>query len=121
MNACKAIGQPDVQQAPPESESGSESTNEDELEEDFDELIPGESCFRHLPLSKERPWGDLTDPVGRTALHYAAHGGHMETCKLLVDHPLSRADPMAKDGVLGWNAFHHAAAQVGNVNFLWRY
>uniref|UniRef100_A0A5K3EWG0 ANK_REP_REGION domain-containing protein n=1 Tax=Mesocestoides corti TaxID=53468 RepID=A0A5K3EWG0_MESCO len=74
-------------------------------------------------LSKERPCGELADPLGRTPLHYAAHAGHLDACRLLVRHPLSRADPGTKDGVYQWNAVHHSASQghVAVVNFFLRW
>ncbi|KAL5106453.1 Serine/threonine-protein phosphatase 6 regulatory ankyrin repeat subunit B [Taenia crassiceps] len=65
----------------------------------------------HPPLSKKRPCTWLTDPLGRTLLHYAAHAGHLETCQMLVMHHLSQADPAIKDGLNGWTAVHHAAAR----------
>lgn len=64
------------------------------------------------PLSEKRPCTWLTDPLGRTLLHYAAHAGHLETCQMLVMHHLSQADPAIKDGLNGWTAVHHAAARV---------
>uniref|UniRef100_A0A158RAI1 hydroxymethylglutaryl-CoA reductase (NADPH) n=1 Tax=Taenia asiatica TaxID=60517 RepID=A0A158RAI1_TAEAS len=65
----------------------------------------------HPPLSEKRPCTWLTDPLGRTLLHYAAHAGHLETCQMLVMHHLSQADPAIKDGLNGWTAVHHAAAR----------
>ncbi len=64
------------------------------------------------PLTPERPCGQLADPLGRTPLHYAAHAGHLETCRLLVRHTLSQADPATRDAVYQWNAVHHSASQV---------
>lgn len=109
LNACKATGKLET---PASSASGSVISIESETDEEFEELIPGESIFRHPPLNEKRPCGSLTDPLGRTSLHYAAHAGHLETCQFLVEHPLSQADPLAKDGILQWTAIHHAAAQV---------
>nr|VZI01997.1 unnamed protein product [Spirometra erinaceieuropaei] len=74
-------------------------------------------------LTNRNPCGQITDPLGRTPLHYAAYAGHLETCRLLVTNPLSSADPSARDAVYQWNAVHHSAAQghVPVVNFLLRW
>lgn len=72
----------------------------------------GDSTFHHPPLSDRRPCGKLTDPLGRTLLHYAAHAGRLEVCQLLLTHPLCQADPACVDSVHAWTAVHHAASQV---------
>ncbi|VDM17630.1 unnamed protein product [Hydatigera taeniaeformis] len=73
--------------------------------------VDEEDISLHPLLSEKRPCTWLTDPLGRTLLHYAAHGGHLETCQVLVMHHLSQADPAIKDGLNGWTAAHHAAAR----------
>ncbi|KAM3180631.1 hypothetical protein ACTXT7_015912 [Hymenolepis weldensis] len=69
------------------------------------------SFFYHPPLSDRRPCGKLTDPLGRTLLHYAAYAGRLETCQLLLTHSLCQADPASLDDVHGWTAVHYAASQ----------
>uniref|UniRef100_A0A5K3EU60 ANK_REP_REGION domain-containing protein n=2 Tax=Mesocestoides corti TaxID=53468 RepID=A0A5K3EU60_MESCO len=88
------------------------TTKSTQSEEDIKlEQERGERRGHKAILSKERPCGELADPLGRTSLHYAAHAGHLDACRLLVRHPLSRADPGTKDGVYQWNAVHHSASQ----------
>ncbi|VDK85798.1 unnamed protein product, partial [Dibothriocephalus latus] len=85
---------------------------------------PSSSAASAQPgLTNRNPCGQITDPLGRTPLHYAAYAGHLETCRLLVTHPLSNADPSVRDSVYQWNAVHHSAAQghVPVVNFLLRW
>uniref|UniRef100_A0A0V0J3J9 Serine/threonine-protein phosphatase 6 regulatory ankyrin repeat subunit C n=4 Tax=Schistocephalus solidus TaxID=70667 RepID=A0A0V0J3J9_SCHSO len=87
-------------------------------------VSPSSSAAAAQPgLTNRNPCGQITDPLGRTPLHYAAYAGHLETCRLLVTNPLSNADPSARDSVYQWNAVHHSAAQghVPVVNFLLRW
>lgn len=70
------------------------------------------SFFHHPPLSDRRPCGKLSDPLGRTLLHYAAYAGRLETCQLLLTHSLCQADAASVDDVHGWTAVHYAASQV---------
>uniref|UniRef100_A0A183TB31 ANK_REP_REGION domain-containing protein n=1 Tax=Schistocephalus solidus TaxID=70667 RepID=A0A183TB31_SCHSO len=87
-------------------------------------VYPSSSAAAAQPgLTNRNPCGQITDPLGRTPLHYAAYAGHLETCRLLVTNPLSNADPSARDSVYQWNAVHHSAAQghVPVVNFLLRW
>ncbi|VDO03604.1 unnamed protein product [Rodentolepis nana] len=81
------------------------------------------SFFHHPPLSDARPCGKLTDPLGRTLLHYAAYAGRLETCQFLIAYSLCQADPTLLDGVYGWTAVHYAASQGHSsvVGFLLRY
>nr|CDS18789.1 serine:threonine protein phosphatase 6 [Echinococcus granulosus] len=102
LNACAEPFAKPMEKERDEGRDDSNGPKEEEEDEDF---------HHHPLLSEKRPCGRLTDPLGRTLLHYAAHAGHLETCQVLVMHHLSQADPTIKDGLNGWTAVHHAAAR----------
>ncbi|KAM7536358.1 hypothetical protein Aperf_G00000080488 [Anoplocephala perfoliata] len=140
LNTCKARGRSRHEVLSEEGEEDSEFRREIDDEEDDDDVDAddddggeenqkmkveskdniseaetisrvGESISHHPPLSDRRPCGKLTDPLGRTLLHYAAHAGRLEVCQLLLTHPLCQADPACVDNVHAWTAVHHAASQ----------
>ncbi|KAF8566641.1 hypothetical protein P879_06110, partial [Paragonimus westermani] len=56
--------------------------------------------------------GRVTDAVGHTPLHFAAHFGHDSICQLLLDSKYRTGVSInAKDCVYRGHALHHAAAQ----------
>ncbi|KAF7257394.1 hypothetical protein EG68_05665 [Paragonimus skrjabini miyazakii] len=56
--------------------------------------------------------GRVTDAVGHTPLHFAAHFGHTSICQLLLDSKYRTGVSIgAKDCVYRGHALHHAAAQ----------
>ncbi|KAF6779220.1 hypothetical protein AHF37_01277, partial [Paragonimus kellicotti] len=56
--------------------------------------------------------GRVTDAVGHTPLHFAAHFGHASICQLLLDSKYRTGVSIgAKDCVYRGHALHHAAAQ----------
>jgi hypothetical protein len=63
------------------------------------------------PLSSKKARWDVetVDRFGSPGLHWAASGGHLELCKVLVEYG---ADPHKRDKKSGRSALHWAARQV---------